>query len=76
MSQCKTYRILAIQLFFSCKKNFQVMKSFNSLPNVKFLDKIKFRAIADYNSNVAKIVISGFDRVENNLGYHRFPLFP
>ena len=43
---------------------------------------IKFKAIADDNSNVAKMVISLFDRAENivgkgeNAGYQHFLLFP
>ena len=42
---------------------------------IKFLGKTKFRAFADNNSNVAKMVISVFDRLENivdkeeNAGY-------
>ena len=42
--------------------------SFNSLPNDKFLDPTKFRAFADDNSNVTKMVIFLFDRVENIVG--------
>ena len=40
----------------------------NSLPNDKFLNLTKFRAFADDKENVAKIMISVFDRVENIVG--------
>ena len=55
---------------------------FNSLPNDKILDLTKFKALADDKSNVAKIIISLIDRVENivgkgeNAGYQHFLLFP
>ena len=58
------------------------IKKINYLPNNKFLDMTKFKAIADDNSNVAKMVISLFDRAENivgkgeNAGYQHFLLFP
>ena len=41
---------------------------FNCLPNDKFLDCTKFKTFADNNSNVAQMVISVFDRVENIMG--------
>ena len=53
----------------------------NSLPNDNSLDLTKFKAFADNNLNVAKMVISVFDRTENtlgkeeNAGYQHFLLF-
>ena len=55
---------------------------FNSLPNVNFLDRTKFKAFADDKLNVGKIMISVYDRVENivgkgeNAGNQHFLLFP
>ena len=40
----------------------------NSLPNDKILDVTKLKAIADDKSNVTKMMISLFDRVENTVG--------
>ena len=54
----------------------------SSLPNDNFLDWTKFKAFADDNLNVAKRMISVYDRVENivgkgeNAGYQHFLLFP
>ena len=53
----------------------------NSLPNDKILDMTKLKAFADDKLNVATIMISLFDRVENtvgkgeNAGYQHFLLF-
>ena len=53
-----------------------------SLPNDNSFDWIKFKPFADNKLNVAKSVISVFDRVENivgkgeNAGYQPFLLFP
>ena len=53
---------------------------FNSLPNNNVLDWTKFKALL--RTNVATIIISVFDRVENNVGkgenagYQHFLLFP
>ena len=55
---------------------------FNSLPNNKVLDFNKLKAFADMKLNIAKMMISVFDKVENfvgnreNAGYHHFLLFP
>ena len=55
---------------------------FNSLPNDKKLDLTKLKACADDKLNVAKMMISLFDRAENtvgkaeNVGYQHFLLFP
>ena len=55
---------------------------FYSLPTNKTLDLTKFKAIADNKINVAQLMISAFDRVENivgkeeNAGYQHFLLFP
>ena len=56
---------------------------FHSLTNDKCLDQAKFKAFADDNSNVDKMVIfSVKERVENivrkgeNAGYQHFLLFP
>ena len=52
------------------------------LPNNNFLDLAKLKAFADNKLNVAKIMISVFDRVENivgkgeNASYQHFLLFP
>ena len=52
------------------------------LTNDKVLDVIKLKAFADCKSNVAKMAIYLFDRVENtegkgtNAGYQHFLLFP
>ena len=50
--------------------------------NDKFLDVTKLKAFADDRVNVAEMMISVFDRVENivgkgeNAGYQHFLLFP
>ena len=54
----------------------------NSLPNDKIFDWSKLKAFADNKSNVAKPMISGFDREENivgkgeNVGNQHFLVFP
>ena len=54
----------------------------NSLPKDKILDETKLKAFADDKINVAWMMISVFDRVENfvgkgeNAGYQHFVLFP
>ena len=54
----------------------------NSLQNDKILYGSKLKAFADVKSNVAKLMISVFNRVENtvgkgeNAGYQHFLLFP
>ena len=40
----------------------------NSLPNYKILDVTKLKAFADDKLNIAKMMISPFDRVENTVG--------
>ena len=56
--------------------------SFNPLPDDKIFDWSKLKAFADNNLNVAKMMISLYDRVENivgkgeNAGYQHFLLFP
>ena len=42
--------------------------SLNSLPNNKFLDMTKLKAFADHRLNVAVMMISFFDRLENTVG--------
>ena len=55
---------------------------FNPLPNDQILDWPKFKAFAEDNLNVAKMMVSLYDRVENivgkgeNAGYQHFLLFP
>ena len=55
--------------------------SFNSLPNDKIVEVTKLKAFADDKSNIAKMTISLFDRVENAMGkgeyagYQNFLLF-
>ena len=54
----------------------------NSLPNEKILNWTKLKACADDKQDVAKIMISVYDRVENivgkgeNAGDQHFLLFP
>ena len=43
-------------------------KSFKSFPHDKILDKTKLKAFADDKSNLSKMIISVFDRVENIVG--------
>ena len=56
--------------------------SINSLPNEKIFDSTKFKAFADDKINIAQMMISVFDRVENivgrggNAGYQPLFLFP
>ena len=55
---------------------------FNPFPNDKIMTLIKFKGFADDKFNVAKIMISLTDRLENiagkgeNAGYQHFLLFP
>ena len=44
------------------------MPGFNSLPNVKILDRSKLNSFADNKVKVLKMMIFVFDRVENNEG--------
>ena len=54
----------------------------NSLPHSKVLDLIKFKAFADDKTNLTKMIVSVFDKLENivgkgeNAGYQHFLLFP
>ena len=54
----------------------------NSSPHDKILDVTKLKAFADEKINVAHMMISVFDRIENmlgkgeNAGYQHFLLFP
>ena len=54
----------------------------NSLPNDKILDWSTLKALADAKIDVAEMIISLYDRVENimgkgeNAGYQHFLLFP
>ena len=62
------------------RHNFRTV-AFNSLPNDKIMTFTKLKAIADDIFNVAKMMISVFDAVENimgkgeNAGYQHFLLF-
>ena len=57
-------------------------KVFNPLPNDKIVDVTKLKTSADNKSNIAYMMISLFDRVENtvgkgeNAGHQHFLLFP
>ena len=59
-----------------------LVHSLNPLPNDKILDVTKMKAFADGKLNVARMLISLLDRVENtvgrgeNAGYQHFLLFP
>ena len=54
----------------------------NSLPNDTILDVTKLKAFADDKINIAQMMVSVFDRIENivgkgeNAGYQYFLLFP
>ena len=58
------------------------MTKFKSLPNDKILDVTNLKAIADDKTNVAQMMVSVFDSIENivgkgeNAGYQHFLLFP
>ena len=64
------------------RKRILFLHLFNTLPNNKILDATKLQAFADDKFNVAKLMISLFDRIENiagkgeNAGYKHFLLFP
>ena len=47
----------------------------NSLPNDKFLDRTKLKAFADDKLNIAVMMISLIDRVENTVGRVENPLY-
>ena len=59
-----------------------LQREFIPLPNNKILAWSNMKAFADYKSNVAKIIISVFNKVvnivgkEKNAGYQHFLLFP
>ena len=48
-----------------CGDIFDEICSVTSLPNDKILDLTRLKAFADFNLNVAKMIISFFDGVEN-----------
>ena len=56
--------------------------SLKSLPKRKILDWSKLKVFADDKMNIAQMMISAFDSVENkvengeNVGYQHFLLFP
>ena len=60
----------------------KIFSCINSLPKDNFFDWTKFKVFADDKSNVTKIMIYVFDRVENivekgeNAGYQHFLRFP
>ena len=47
------------------------VNNLNSLPNDKFWGMTKFKAFADYNANVGKVMIFLIDRVSNIVGQGR-----
>ena len=57
-----------------------VLQTFNSFPNDKIADVTKLKAFADDKLNVARMMISLLDRIENtvgkeeNAGYQHFLL--
>ena len=69
---CSIYPVVCRQFRLKKLKNFV----FNTLPNDKILDWTKLKAFADDKLDVAKIMISVYDWVENivgkeeNAGYH------
>ena len=78
------YKNLQLMVCFStlngpCTKRSRV---FNPSPNNKILDVTKLKALAGDKLNIAKMMFSFFDRVENtvvkgeNAGYQHFLLFP
>ena len=68
--------------FPGASKGVIVLEWVNPLPNGKIFALTKMKAFADNKINVAKILISVFDRAENivrkgeNAGYQHFLLFP
>ena len=48
--------------------NFILCSRLNSLPKDSFLDWTKFKAFADNKLDVAKMIISVFERIENIVG--------
>ena len=61
--------------------NYALGAYFNPFTNAKISDRTKLKTFADDILNVAKMMISLFDRVENtvekkNAGYQHFLLFP
>ena len=70
------------EAFDSIKENFTICANLNSLPNDTIWALTKMKAIAGDKFNVAKMLISLYDRIENivekgeNAGYQHFLLFP
>ena len=65
-----------------CLASYNALQRYiNSLPNDKILDVTKLKAFAEDKLNVARMMISLLDRVENtvgkreNAGYQHFHLF-
>ena len=60
----------------------KIAQNFNSLPNNEILESIKLKAFAGNKINMAKMMISVFDKIENIVGkgknavYQHFLLFP
>ena len=69
-------------VFFSPGTNSAILAAFNSLPNDQILDVTKLKAFADDKINVAQMLLSVFDKIENvvgegeNAGCQHFLLFP
>ena len=69
-------------LFLHCFQKSSISVLFNSLPNDKILDVTKLKASADDKLNVAQMMTSVFERVENitgkgeNASHQHFLLFP
>ena len=78
----RSYSVFKRLVLQTHKKPGLFWERINSLPNDKIWGLTKFKAFADDNFNVAKMMISLFDRVENtvgkgeNAGYQHFLLFP
>ena len=76
------YQFQTYNLKYFCSAILQRKVIFNSLPNNKNLDMTKLKAFADDKLNIARIMISLYDGVENtmgkgkNAGYQYFLLLP
>ena len=85
ITEGKRKKMLVTSIFSFSQSVFQSLlhvQLFNPLQDNNFLDWTKFKAFADDNLFVAKIMISAFDRIEINIvgkgenaGYQHFLLF-
>ena len=84
MSSANAFNVDQSSILPLCKKLnlYLTIPSFNSVPNGRNVAQSKLKACADDKSNVAKMMISLSDRIENivgkgeNAGYPHFFLLP